>query len=102
MDKAWKCGAFALLSIALVGLAVGCCFSNGQLGRIHVTHFHEAWSLFKRGLTGIHHFVSAEYLQDCLDESAFRGSHREERETMLNLFWRAAWAAAKTSISAVS
>ena len=55
------------------------------LGRIHVNHVENAWSLFKRGLMGVYHFVSAKYLQDYLDEFAFRGSHRSEREAMVNL-----------------
>ncbi|MDD5263560.1 MAG: IS1595 family transposase [Candidatus Bipolaricaulis sp.] len=55
------------------------------LGRIHVNHVENAWSLFKRGLHGVYHFVSAKYLQDYLDEFAFRGSHRGEREAMVNL-----------------
>jgi len=55
------------------------------LGRIHVNHVENAWSLFKRGLMGVYHFVSAKYLQDYLDEFAFRGSHRGEREAMVNL-----------------
>jgi hypothetical protein len=55
------------------------------VGRIHINHVENAWSLFKRGLTGVYHFVSAKYLQDYLDEFAFRGSHRNEREAMVGL-----------------
>lgn len=55
------------------------------VGRIHINHVENAWSLFKRGLTGVYHFVSAKYLQDYLDEFAFRGSHRSERDAMVSL-----------------
>jgi hypothetical protein len=40
-------------------------------------------SPFKRGLTGVFHFVSSRYLQQYLDEFAFRGSHRGEKDKMV-------------------
>jgi hypothetical protein len=55
------------------------------IGRIDVNHVENAGSLFRRGLTGVYHFVSAKYLQDYLDEFAFRGSHRNERDAMVSL-----------------
>jgi len=55
------------------------------ISRIHINHVENAWSLFKRGLTGVYHFVSSKYLQEYLDEFAFRGSHRNERDAMVNL-----------------
>lgn len=55
------------------------------IGRVHVNHVENASSLLKRGLTGVYHFVSAMYLQDYLDEFAFRGSHRNETDAMVNL-----------------
>ena len=51
----------------------------------HVNTIENAWSLFKRGLTGMYHHVSAKYLQDYLDEFAFRYSHRYEKEKLFNL-----------------
>ena len=51
----------------------------------HVNTIENAWSLFKRGLTGMYHHVSAKYLQDYLDEFAFRYSHRKEKGAMFDL-----------------
>jgi hypothetical protein len=50
-------------------------------------HFGQTrgFSFSSRRLTGVYHFVSAKYLQDYLDEFAFRGSHRSEREAMVSL-----------------
>jgi len=39
---------------------------------VHVNTIENAWSLFKRGLIGMYHHVSAKYLQEYLDEFAFR------------------------------
>jgi transposase-like protein len=55
------------------------------VGQVHINHVENAWSLFKRGLTGVYHFVSSRYLQEYLDEFAFRGSHRSEGEAMVSL-----------------
>jgi len=52
---------------------------------VHVNHVENAWSLFKRGLIGVYHHVSAIHLQEYLDEFAFRCSHRDEREKLVNL-----------------
>ena len=43
------------------------------------------WSLFKRGLVGIYHHVSTKYLQDYLDEFAFRYSHRHDKPKLMDL-----------------
>jgi len=50
------------------------------LGDAHVNTIENAWSLFKRGLIGIYHHVSAKWLQEYLDEFAFRYSHRMEKK----------------------
>lgn len=50
----------------------------------HVNTVENAWSLFKRGLVGVYHHVSAKYLQDYLDEFAFRYSHRKEKRQMFD------------------
>jgi len=55
------------------------------VGEAHVNHVENMWSLLKRGLVGVFHHVSAKYLQEYLDEFAFRGSHRNEREAMVSL-----------------
>ena len=54
-------------------------------GDIHTNYIENAWSLFKRGLTGIFHHVSTKYLQDYLDEFAFRYSHRDHKERLMDL-----------------
>ena len=54
-------------------------------GEVHVNNVESAWSLFKRGLLGVYHHVSAKYLQEYLDEFAFRRSHRDEKHRMVEL-----------------
>jgi len=54
-------------------------------GDVHVSFVENAWSLFKRGLAGMYHHVSTKYLQDYLDEFAFRYSHRNEKSVLLDL-----------------
>jgi len=51
----------------------------------HVNTIENAWSLFKRGLVGMYHHVSAKYLQEYLDEFAFRYSHRYEKAKLMDL-----------------
>jgi hypothetical protein len=51
----------------------------------HVNTIENAWSLFKRGLIGIYHHVSAKWLQEYLDEFAFRYSHRKEKGLLMDL-----------------
>jgi len=55
------------------------------LGDAHVNTIENAWSLFKRGLIGIYHHVSAKCLQEYLDEFAFRYSHRHEKPRLMDL-----------------
>ena len=52
---------------------------------VHINFIENAWSLFKRALTGNFHHVSAKYLQDYLDEFAFRYSHRHHKEQLMDL-----------------
>lgn len=54
-------------------------------GKVHVSFVENAWSLFKRGLVGIFHNVSTKYLQDYLDEFAFRYSYRHEKARLMDL-----------------
>jgi len=58
---------------------------NYAKGKVHVNHVENAWSLFKRGLIGVYHHVSAKHLQEYLDEFAFRDSHRKEKAGLMNL-----------------
>jgi len=55
------------------------------IDEVHVNTIENAWSLFKRGLIGMYHHVSAQYLQDYLDEFAFRYSHRKEKGRLMDL-----------------
>ena len=57
-------------------------YANGET---HVNHVENAWSLFKRGLVGVFHHVSAKHLQEYLDEFAFRCSHRSEKAVLVDL-----------------
>ena len=43
------------------------------------------WSLVKRGIDGVHHNVSAKYLQDYLNSYAFRWNHRDDDASMFHL-----------------
>jgi hypothetical protein len=52
---------------------------------VHTNFIENAWSLFKRGLLGQFHHVSAKYLQEYLDEFAFRYTHRHEKQRLLDL-----------------
>jgi len=54
-------------------------------GDIHVNTVESAWALFKRGLIGVFHHVSAKNLQEYLDEFAFRHSHRRDQAGMMDL-----------------
>jgi transposase-like protein len=54
-------------------------------GKTHTNYVENAWSLFKRGLIGVFHHVSAKCLQEYLDEFAFRCSHRKERAVLVDL-----------------
>ncbi len=48
-------------------------------GDAHVNNCENAFSLFKRGLSGLFQHVSAKWLQHYLDAFAFRYSHRKEK-----------------------
>ena len=54
-------------------------------GEVHTNFVENAWSLFKRGLVGMYHHVSTKYLQEYLDEFAFRYSHRHEKGRLFDL-----------------
>ena len=58
-------------------------------GIAHTNNIESAWSLFKRGLTGIFHHVSAKHLQAHLYEFAFRYSHRDEKSKLMELVLQA-------------
>jgi len=45
-------------------------------GNIHTNTIEGFWSLVKRGITGVYHSVSPQYLQSYVNEYAFRYNHR--------------------------
>ena len=44
------------------------------------------WSLVKRGISGVNHAVSKKYLQNYLNEYAFRYNRRQQEEPMFEAF----------------
>ncbi len=55
------------------------------IGTVHVNRIEGLWSLFKRGLIGVYHHVSAKHLQEYLDEDAFRQSNLGNRAGLIDL-----------------
>lgn len=60
-------------------------FRQFAKGGVHVNRVENAWGLFKRGLMGVYHHVNAKYLQEYLDEFAFRQSNLKDREALVSL-----------------
>jgi transposase-like protein len=56
------------------------------MGDIHTNTIDGFWSLIKRGISGVNHAVSAKYLQNYLNEYAFRYNRRQEEEPMFEAF----------------
>jgi transposase len=54
------------------------------LGETHTQTVEGFFGLFKNGVRGVYHAISADYLQSYLDEYAFRYNRRHSREPM---FW---------------
>src|SRR6185437_13815550 len=52
------------------------------MGDIHTNTIEGFWSLVKRGIGGVYHSVSKEYLQTYLDEYTFRYNRRDENRPM--------------------
>lgn len=52
------------------------------LGNAHTNTIEGFWSLLKRGISGVYHAVSEEYLQDYIDEYVFRYNHRQDEKPM--------------------
>jgi transposase-like protein len=55
-------------------------------GDIHTNTIEGFWSLVKRGTSGVYHRVGRDYLQDYLNEFAFRYSHRFDYQPMFRTF----------------
>jgi hypothetical protein len=56
------------------------------VGDVHTNTIEGFWSLIKRGIGGVYHSVSREYLQTYLDEYSFRYNRRNGTEPMFNAF----------------
>lgn len=52
------------------------------IGKAHTNTIEGFWSTAKNGIKGVFHSVSPKYLQDYLDEYAFRYNHRDNVESM--------------------
>ena len=52
------------------------------MGDAHTNTIEGFWSLVKRGLDGVHHAVSAKYLQDYINSYSFRWNHRNDEQAM--------------------
>jgi len=55
-------------------------------GRVHTNNIEGFWSLVKRGITGVYHSVSPQYLQSYINEYAFRYNHRKASDPMFKIF----------------
>lgn len=53
-------------------------------GDVHTNNIEGFWSLVKRGIDGVYHKVNREYLQNYLNEYAFRYNRRKDEKPM---FW---------------
>jgi transposase len=52
------------------------------MGVAHTNTIEGFWSLVKRGIDGVHHAVSAKYLQDYVNSYSFRWNHRNDEKPM--------------------
>lgn len=56
------------------------------MGDAHTNTIEGFWSLVKRGISGVNHAVSKKYLQDYLNEYAFRYNRRQQEQPMFESF----------------
>jgi transposase len=56
------------------------------VGEVHTNTIEGFWSLIKRGIGGVYHSVSKQYLQSYLDEYSFRYNRRNDSQPMFNAF----------------
>ena len=54
-------------------------------GNIHTNSIEGFWSLVKRGISGVYHSVSPQYLQSYVNEYAFRYNHRKANTPMFKI-----------------
>jgi transposase len=55
-------------------------------GFIHTNTIEGFWSLVKRGIDGVYHHVSPDYLQSYVNEYSFRYNHRDDETPMFQTF----------------
>jgi transposase-like protein len=53
---------------------------------VHTNTIEGFWSLVKRGIGGVYHSVSPQYLQSYVDEYSFRYNHRKDEKPMFQTF----------------
>ncbi|XUX01016.1 MAG: IS1595 family transposase [Dehalogenimonas sp.] len=53
---------------------------------VHTNTIEGFWSLMKRGISGVYHAISPKYLQDYVNEYAFRYNHRQDETPMFQSF----------------
>ena len=51
-------------------------------GRAHTNNLEGIWSNIKRGMDGVHHYVSSKYMQDYLDSYIYRYNHKSDVQPM--------------------
>lgn len=51
-------------------------------GNVHTNSIEGFWSLVKRGIGGVYHSVSPQYLQSYINEYSFRYNHRNDEKAM--------------------
>ncbi len=54
-------------------------------GKVHTNSIEGFWSLVKRGIGGVYHSVSPQYLQSYVNEYSFRYNHRNDETPMFRL-----------------
>ncbi len=55
-------------------------------GNIHTNIIEGFWSLVKRGISGVYHSVSSDYLQSYVNEYSLRYNHRKDETPMFQTF----------------
>lgn len=53
---------------------------------VHTNTIEGFWSLVKRGISGVYHSVSPQYLQSYVNEYSFRYNHRKDETPMFQVF----------------
>jgi len=54
-------------------------------GNVHTNSIESFWSLIKRGINGVYHSVSSDYLQSYVNEYSFRYNHRKDEQPMFKI-----------------